>query len=570
MPDLHIVIAGAAGQGVQSAAAILGKLLLRQGLHVFTVQDYQSRVRGGHNFMSIRVADYPVAAAVDPIDYLIALNEESLHLHLPELAPRGTALCMEADRGRVSDPRLRALPDDIGPAGANNPKYVGVKLVTMLTEMVGFAKQLLIDAVRQEMGARLKPEIFQLNLEAIDATAHFVGDADRHTLPFRVDPAHRQMFVEGNEALALGLIAGGIGCYYGYPMSPSTSILNTLAEFGPEVGIAVEQAEDEICALNAAIGAAYAGARAAAGTSGPGVSLMTEAVGLAGATETPVVIIDAQRPGPATGMATRTEQGDLLHAAHCGHGEFPRAIVAPADHYDCFYLGAEAFNIAERWQLPVFLLTDQALADAQRTVEVFDDARVTIDRGPIAPEPPQPAVLRRYEDTPSGVSPRAYPALSKWIVSADGHEHNEVGHLTDDRANRVRQMDKRRRKLAGLAAEFAGPEIVGDADGVLFLVWGSTTGPALEAAARLRARGERVGVAVFRHLYPMNKDKTRAALAPAARLYTLENNGEGQLGQLLLLETGLATHGHLGNSDGRVFTVAEAERRMAETLGGAS
>jgi len=570
MADLNIVIAGAAGQGVQSAAAILGKLLLRQGLHVFINQDYQSRVRGGHNFMSISVADFPVAAAVDPIDYLIALNEESLHLHLADLTPNGAALCMETDRGRVSDARLRALPDDVGPAGARNPKYVGVKLLTMLTEMAGFAKGTLVEAVRLEMGARLKPEIFQLNLEAIDATANFVRDADRHTLPFRVDPTRRRMFLEGNEALALGMIAGGVGCYFGYPMSPSTSILNVLAEAGADLGIAVEQCEDEIAALNAAIGAAYAGARAAAGTSGPGLSLMNEAIGLAGATETPVVIVDAQRPGPSTGMATRTEQSDLLLAAHAGHGEFPRAIVAPADHYDCFCFGADAFNIAERWHVPVFLMTDQALADAQRTVEIFEPEKMTIDRGPIAPEPETPQVLPRYADTPSGVSPRAYPGLSKWIVSADSHEHNEVGHLSDDKENRVRQFGKRWRKLAGMAAEFPGPEIVGDADGDLFLVWGSTAGPALEAAARLRRGGRKIGVAIFRHLFPMSKEKVGAALGRAQRLFTLEVNAGGQLGKLLLLETGVATHGHAGKVDGRVFTVAEAERRMSEMMGSAS
>jgi 2-oxoglutarate ferredoxin oxidoreductase subunit alpha len=568
MPDLNIVMAGAAGQGVQSAAAIFGRLLLRRGLHLFVTQDYQSRVRGGHNFMSMRLADYPVAATVDSIDYLLVLNEESLRLHLPKLRPEGLALCMAEDQGAVSDSRLRALPAEIGPPAARNPRYVGVKLMAMLSTMIGFGIEPLREAVQVEMGKRLKPEVLQLNFDAIDAAAAYVRTEDRRALPFAPAPSPTRMLLEGNEALALGLIAGGIGVYAGYPMSPSTSIMNTLAEFGPQVGIAVEQAEDEIAAANIAIGASYAGARAACGSSGAGMSLMSEAVGLAGVTETPVVIIDAQRPGPAVGMATRTEQSDLLFVAHSSQGEFPRAILAPADHYDAFYLAAEALNLAERWQVPVFCMTDQALADAQRTVDEFDVSRVTIDRGPVAPEPAQPEVLRRYEVTDSGVSPRAYPTLSKWIVVQDSHEHTEVGHLSDNKEHRTRQFDTRMRKRTGLAAEFPGPEIVGDADGTLFLVWGSTSGPVLEAAAQLRADGHKLGVAVFRYLYPMNADRVRAALARSKRRYTIEVNYTGQLGKLLLLETGVTTDGHLGKIDGRVFTVADARVRMAEVLGG--
>ncbi|NLH49096.1 MAG: 2-oxoacid:acceptor oxidoreductase subunit alpha [Myxococcales bacterium] len=568
MADLNLVIAGAAGQGVQSAAAILGRLLLRQGLHVFVTQDYQSRIRGGHNFMAIRIADRPVSASVRNIHYLIALNEESLRLHLPNLQADGLALCMAEDRGEVADPRIRALPAEVGPVGARNAKYVGVKLMAMFAEMTGFTKAPLIDAVQVEMGKRLKPEVLQLNLEAIDAAAAFVAAPDRHALPFQTDPGRERLFLEGNEALALGLIAGGIGVYAGYPMSPATSVLNTLAEFGAKAGIVVEQVEDEIAALNVALGAAFAGARAAAGTSGAGISLMSEAIGLAGISETPVVVIDAQRPGPSTGMATRTEQSDLLFVAHASQGEFPRIILAPTDHRDAFYLGAEALNLAERWQVPVFIMTDQVLADAQQTVDEFDLSTVKIERGAIAAEPPEPTLMKRYAVTPSGVSPRAIPTQSKWIVQQDSHEHTEVGHLSDNRENRVRQVDKRERKRDGIAAEFPGPEIVGDPDGTLFLAWGSTVGPVLEAAELLRARGRKVGVAVFRHLFPMNKERTAVALSRAARRFTIEVNQTGQLGKLLLLETGLTTDGHLGKYDGRLFTVQEALARLEEALAG--
>jgi len=284
---------------------------------------------------------------------------------------------------------------------------------------------------------------------------------------------------------------------------------------------------------------------------------MTETIGLAGVTETPVVIVDAQRPGPATGMATRTEQSDLLFIVHAAQGEFPRIVLSPTDHHDAFYLTAEAFNLAEKWQVPVFIMDDQAFADAQRTVPEIDLSSVTIDRGAIAPEPDETQLLRRYEVTESGVSPRAYPILSKWLVAQDSHEHDELSHLTDNAANRVRQVRKRMKKLDGIADSFPGPEIVYPGTATLLLCWGSTVGPVLEAIELLRERGYDLGAAIFRHLYPMNKEKSRVALQCAHRLVTIEGNYTGQLGKLLLMETGIVTQGHISKFDGRIFDVED-------------
>ncbi len=557
MADLNIVVAGAAGQGIQSAADVLGKILLRLGFEVYITQDYQSRVRGGHNFTSVRFSDRPLAASVKRIDFLLALNEESLHIHLPKLTARGLALCMAEDKGDVNDARVRALPQEVGPAAARTPRFVGVKLLAMLFTLLGYPTDVLSEAIQVELGQRLKPEVLQANLEAVQAVSAFIDRNDVQPLVFKPSARNGRMIVTGNEAIALGMIAAGVGVYVGYPMSPSTSILNTLAAKGPEFGIAVEQVEDEIAALNVVVGASYAGARAATGSSGGGLSLMTETIGLAGVTETPVVVVDAQRPGPATGMATRTEQSDLLFIVHAAQGEFPRVVLAPADHHDAFYLTAEAFNLADRWQVPVFIMTDQALADAQRTVPEYDLSRVTIDRGLIAPEPDDVQVLRRYEVTDSGVSPRAYPLLSKWLVAQDGHEHDELSHLTDDIDNRVRQVHKRMKKLNGIAGSFPGPEIVHPEAGTLLLCWGSTVGPVLEAIEQLRERGHDLGAAIFRYLYPMNKSKVQAALQHASRLITIEGNYTGQLGKLLLMETGIATQGHIGKFDGRIFDLED-------------
>jgi 2-oxoglutarate ferredoxin oxidoreductase subunit alpha len=501
---------------------------------------------------------------------LLALNEESLQIHARNLVENGLALCMEADKGDFDDPRLRALSIEIGPDTAKGPKFVAVKLLAMLFTMLGFGPETLKGAVEMHFGKRLKQEILQANLDAIEAVSAHVESKDIQPIPFEPTDISKWIHLGGNESIALGMVAGGIGFYAGYPMTPSTSLLNALASYGPKVGIAVEQMEDEISALNAAIGASYAGARAATGSSGAGMCLMSEAMGLAGITETPVVIVDAQRAGPSTGMATRTEQSDLLFVVHASQGEFPRAVIAPATIEDGFYMAAQAFNIAERWHVPVFLMGDMAYADAECTIPDFDIEKVTIDRGPIAPEPDEPKVLQRYQVTESGVSPRAFPCLSKWIVACDSHEHDEFGHLTDNIENRMMQLTKRMRKQTGIAATFPGPEIIGAPADDLLICWGSTTGPVKEAAEILRAEGMNVAVAVFRYLFPMNAEKVKEALSGFKRIFSVEGNFTGQLGKLLQMETCIQTTGHIGKSDGRPFTVEDVYDRVKTVLGGAS
>lgn len=568
MSHLNIVIAGAAGQGVQSAGEILGKTLLRLGYHIFITQDYQSRVRGGHNFISVRFSDSPLAAPVRLADYLLALNEESVGLRLGELAPEGLAFCLEADKGSNADPRLRVLPGSVGPEAAKGEKFAAVKLVSMLFASLGFPPEVLAGSVKKLFEGHLKPELLQANLDSVAAVSAFIDAKDVRPPAFKPDPSPDRMLLSGNSAVALGMVAAGIGVYAGYPMTPSTSLLNDLGTAGPKSGIAVEQAEDEIAALNLAIGASYAGVRAACGSSGPGMSLMCEAIGLAAVTETPVVIYDGQRAGPSTGMATRTEQGDLLTLVNASHGEFPRAIISPASHEDSFFLAAEAFNIADAWQVPVFLLNDMCQAGSESTVKEFDVSRLRIDRGLIAPEPAEPEVLARYAVTDSGVSPRAVPGLSNWVVSCDSHEHNEHGHLTDDPGNRVRQHSKRMRKFAGMAAAFPGPEIVNPGQKICLLAWGSTVGPLLEARTLLKEKGLDFSVAVFKYLYPLDPVKVREALKGFSGLFTVEQNYSGQLGRLLRMECGVETRGHIGKYDGRNFTVEDAVTLVAAGLEG--
>jgi len=567
MTDINVVIAGAAGQGVQGAATILGKVLLRSGFYLYTTQDAQSRIRGGHNFSSIRFSDRPLDAGVRRIDFLLALNNESLARHMGKLESEGMAFCVAGTEGDLADGRLLVLDGKLGPEGAGRPQFNGVKLLAMLAGRLGLSRQVLGEVVRERFGKTKGEAIIDLNLQAIDAVFASIQQGTSRPVALPASKADNRMLVSGHEAVALGMIGAGIGVYAGYPMSPSTAIMNILAENGPALGIAAEMAEDEIAAINMAIGASYAGVRAAVGTSGAGVSLMTEAIGLAGISETPLVIVDGQRSGPSTGMATRTEQSDLLFVVHASQGEFPRAVLAPADQEDCFYLTAEAFNIADQWQLPVFVMTDHNLADSQATLEEYDLSRLTIDRGAMASDPGKVLELRRYEITPSGVSPRALPVVSQWLVAQDSHEHDEFGRLTDNPENRVNQVDKRMRKLAGMAASFPGPEVIHPKATTMLLCWGSTVGPVKEALEILRARGYDLGAAIFRYLYPMNRERVRAALADKKRLLTIEANYTGQLGKLVLLETGLATAGHIAKYDGRLFTVEDVLARVVEVLG---
>jgi len=567
MNDTSVMIAGAAGQGVEWATKTLGRVLLRNGFNVYATNDHQSRIRGGHNFNRVRFGDRPLGASVRRTDFLLALNEESIGLHLDELTDQGLVFCVAGDKGHLADPRMRVLPEEVGPKEAGRPQFNGIKLLSMLAFNLGLAEEILTDVVLQELEKRGKKEIIEPNLKVIKEVFAYSRTKGLPPRLLPTVPGNSRILISGHEAVALGMIGAGVGVYVGYPMSPSTSILTVLAQNGPELGIAVEMAEDEIAAANIAIGASYAGVRAATGSSGGGLALMAEAIGMAGITETPVVIVDGQRSGPSTGMATRTEQSDLLFVTHISQGEFPRAILGPTDQQDAFYLTAEAFNIAEKWQIPVFIMTDHNLADSQASLEEFDLSPLTIDRGAMAPEPEGVRCLDRYRFTESGVSPRAFPVISKWLVAQDSHEHDEYGCMTDNPDNRVRQMDKRMRKLAGIADTFPGPELIHDDAEIMLICWGSTVGPAVEALAKLREQGHNIGTAIFRYLFPMNVKKVKEALEGRKKLLTIEANYTGQLGKLLLAETGIPTQGHIAKFDGRLFTVEDVISLVGKALG---
>jgi 2-oxoglutarate ferredoxin oxidoreductase subunit alpha len=557
--DFSLKIGGQAGQGMQTIGYILGKIFSRGGYYIFSNQDYQSRIRGGHNFFQLRLSADPVWAPTDQIDLLIALDESSISEHRPELKDGGGIIydgskspSVEEQNGWFNIP-LEKLAVEAGDKVFVNSVASGVAL-GLLDYDFSPLKDLL-----QESFSRKKPKALEGNVKAAQAGYRYAKTLSSRFAPkLKPRPAPPKLMINGNEAIALGALAAGCNFFAAYPMSPATSIMVYLAEKQSAFNIMVEQAEDEISALNMALGAAYAGARAMTATSGGGFALMTEALSLAGITETPVVIALAQRPGPATGLPTRTEQGDLLFALHAGHGEFPRAVLAPGSVEEAFYLTHKAFNLADKYQIPVLILTDQYLADSYRNIEPYDPSALTIDRhlipvGDLAGT----TEYQRHKITPSGISPRLIPGKTEHLVVTDSDEHTEDGHLTEDLGMRIKMVDKRNRKHQGLATEIEPPVLTGAAEAELLLVgWGSTCGVIKEAVQKLNAEGRNTSQLHLPQLWPFPSAKVAEIFKQAGKKVIVENNSTGQLCRLLRTETGLTVDGQVLKYDGRPFTAS--------------
>ncbi len=360
------------------------------------------------------------------------------------------------------------------------------------------------------------------------------------------------MLLTGNEALVLGAIAAGCKFMAAYPMTPASSIMEYFAAKSEDLGLVMVHAEDEISAMNMVVGAGYAGVRAMTATSGSGFCLMVEGLGMAGITETPIVVVNAQRPGPAVGLPTRTEQGDLEFVLHAHHGEFPRAVLAPATIEDAFLSTVRAFNLADRYQLPVIILTDQHLASSYGTVDKFDTAQVTVDRGDLftADNGNKAGEYKRHRVTRSGISPRAFPGHSRALVITDSDEHNEEGHLIEDGPTRTAQVQKRLRKLFSLKQEISPPVLHGPKHAETTIIgWGSTRGAISEAVDILHGEGTEINSLHFNDLWPF---------------YVVENNATGQLAHLITRETGKKVSGHILKYDGRPFTPADIAAKVRE------
>jgi 2-oxoglutarate ferredoxin oxidoreductase subunit alpha len=551
---MNFMVGGEAGQGVQSLGYLLAKVMARGGYHVFADQDYESRVRGGHNFFRIRIKDSPVGAISEPVDMLLALDGNSIELHRKELKPDGVAI-YDAEKIKAGGSNLLGVPlerlaEQAGGKVMVNTVALGAALGLLRYDFAPL-EQLLREHFKTD-------KIRQNNIRAAQSGYQHAQTGFKGGFR-RLQPAAGtgRLLLHGNEAIALGALAAGCRFMSAYPMTPASSIMEYFANKAEACDLVMVHAEDEIAAMNMAIGAAFAGVRAMTATSGSGFCLMAEGLGLAGITETPVVAVNAQRPGPAVGLPTRTEQGDLEFVLHAHHGDFPRAVLAPATAEEAFWSTVKAFNIADRYQLPVIILTDHYLAASYTTVDGFDLSQVTIDRGRLfsAKTEAKARSYKRHLLTKSGISPRAFPGLSQALVVTDSDEHDEAGHLTESAVIRTAQMQKRLSKLSSMKKEVSSPTLSGLGRAETTLIgWGSTRGAIREAAEWLRQEGTSVNSLHLSEIWPFPAEAVAEVLNNAQHSYVIENNAVGQLARLIRRETGMKASRLILKFDGRPFT----------------
>ena len=562
MKDVAIVVAGQAGQGIQTIESVLTRVLKRSGYNVFATKEYMSRIRGGSNSTLIRVGSEQIRANVDRIDLLVPLDSKSLE-HLADRISPNTLILGEKEKLDTDceciDVSFTAIAEEVGGKIYANTVAIAA-LCGVLEGDLGVLEEFLSTHF-----ARKGEEIVSKNVEA--ARRGFeVGNGLRSSgeaaFSLQKQPeVSEHALVSGAEAVTLGAISGGCRFISSYPMSPGTAVLTRMSQLDDRFGIAVEQAEDEISAINMAIGAWYAGARAMVTTSGGGFALMEEGVSLAGITESPMVIHIAQRPGPATGMATRTEQADLELAVYSGHGEFPRIVYAPGGTEEAFDLTHRAFEVADRYQVPVFILTDQYLIDSYYSVDSLPVSELSVNEQIV----PTASGYKRYAFTEDGISPRGVPGLGEGVVAVDSHEHTEDGHITEDKDIRNRMMEKRMGKRGLIAADAVGPSLTGPEDFKTLVVgWGSTKHMLIEAVGLLQR--DDVAVLHFSQVFPV-PPMAQEIMEKAQRLILVENNYTGQLGKLLGIHTGCTFDHEILQYDGRPFCSELLAKRILKLAG---
>jgi 2-oxoglutarate ferredoxin oxidoreductase subunit alpha len=555
--DVSIVICGAAGQGIQTVEQLLTRIMKSAGYNVFSTKEYMSRVRGGVNSTEIRVSSNRVAAYVDRIDLLIPLNKNAIS-HLRKRITNNTIIigekenikeALECSECEVEVP-LSEIAEEVG-----GKIYANIIAIGFIACLCNVEEEIVEEFLRKRFATKGE-KIVTNNISASKKgfeLANELKQLQRINIKLQKNPqVLDELLLYGNDAVAMGAIAGGCNFIVGYPMAPSTGILRFLTGASQDFDIIVEQIEDEIAGINAAIGSWYAGGRGMVTTSGGGFALMSEGLSLAGVTETPLVIHLAQRPGPATGLPTRTLQGDLELALYAGHGFFPRIILAPGKIEDAFYLSQKAFNLADKYQVPVFILTDNYLINLYYNLPQLDLSNVKIENHIVKTEKD----YKRHKLTESGISPRGIPGYGDGLVGADSHEHDEEAHISEDlHYMRIKMVEKRLKKLNLLENNVISPELIGNENYKTLLIgWGSTFYSIKEAMELLEK--EDISLLHFKQVYPLHP-KTSDYLRKAEKTILIENNTTGQFGKLIKLNTGIDVDAKILKFNGLPFSVEE-------------
>jgi 2-oxoglutarate ferredoxin oxidoreductase subunit alpha len=580
MGEISVRAGGAAGDGIASVGETLSHSLSRMGLHVFGHNAYQSVIRGGHVWFQARASTVPTHSQGDACDVLYALNKETADVHLPSLSRGGTV---------IFDPEKFDIPASQLPAGTKALPVKTLEIARKFTSqsilqnagglgatafLAGIPLEVLQAALADSFGKK-KGDVVDWNLGASAegyAFAQANSAANDHAVSKAGEP---KLLMTGNAAIALGAAAAGCKFLAQYPMTPASSIMHWMAAHSRDIGVVVKQAEDELAAINMAIGASYGGVRSMTATSGGGFALMVEALGMAGMAEIPLVVVESQRSGPSTGLPTKTEQGDLNMMLGAGQSEFPRAILAPANAVEAYRATIRAFQVAEEWQTPVLLASDLHLSENYMTVDRSEiDLHVEVPS--LFAVQPNGHDYKRYQYTPSGVSPRSLPGQVglQWIAGSD--EHDEKGHLISDVksgipvwvAERTKMMQKRMGKLAGMARATEPPRLEGPADAALtFVAWGSTVGAIRDAMVTLAAKNVATNLLQVRTVYPLHVEALEAAIDRAKVTLLVEANYSGQLGRLIRAETGRHLSNRLLKYDGEPFYPYEVVGKALEVLG---
>src|SRR5687768_3859903 len=574
--DFAIGIGGEAGQGIATPGDILARIFARRGLHLNAYNAYQSLIRGGHTFLTIRASERPVGNMGDKLDVLIPLNQDTMDRHL-KLLRDGACVIYDGDKLKPGEHAkgVQVCPMPMKQLCGANKLGANTVAVAATLQMLGIE----IDPLEEVLTRQFKKKgdaVIKENVTMAKAGYDYAA-ANFRAFPFKAPRGAKPLgVVTGNQAIALGGAAAGVKFYAAYPMSPSTGVLMWMAAHARKAGIMVRQVEDEIGVINMAIGAAHTGARAMCATSGGGFALMTEGLGMSAMIETPVVVINVQRAGPSTGVPTKTEQGDLWQMLGAGLGDYPRVIAAPTDILDCFKIIPEIFNLTDRFQCPGIVLNDLLLSEGTGSVDPKDlDFNVEIDRGELITSPNGDHGengYKRYKITESGVSPRALPGLPGYIHTAATDEHDEDGVLiSDEFTNPIKRramMEKRQRKVAGIEASVKPPKLAGPAAAEVTLVgWGSTDGVIKEAVEILNAEGVSANHLQIRWLVPLHGDAIVDTLKSSKRTIIVENNFSGQFARYLRSETSFVPDGHIRKYDGEPFMphhiVAAVKEQMA-------
>ncbi|MCG8333866.1 MAG: 2-oxoacid:acceptor oxidoreductase subunit alpha [Proteobacteria bacterium] len=548
--DVSIKIGGAAGQGIQTVGDLLAEVARNSGLYIMAMNDFESRIRGGHSFFQIRISDQPVMAPHHRVHLLVSLDKVTYDLHHQQLVEGGLAI---NDSGEESGADIINVPVTELASQAGGRVMANTVAAGAILGLAGAAFES-FKSILEKRFLKKGQSVVDNNLKAAEAGFQAVaGKTFKHAFDWNQSSEKRPL-INGSKSVALGALAGDCRLAAFYPMSPATDIMSSLIPYTKNFPLVVEQVEDELAAVNMVLGASYTGVRAITATSGGGFCLMVEGLGLSGITETPLVIVNSQRPGPATGLPTRTAQADLMFVIFASQDEFPRFVFAPGTPEEAFEKTRLAFHLSEKYQVPAIVLTDEYFNDSIFIAEKPFEVSETIDRFTVADKDiADPENYERYAVTETGISPRALPCQGKALVMASGNEHTPDGHLSEDPHNRKIMVEKRAAKLPAMIAEMQAPEAYYPDASILLVGFGSTKGAIREALELLRNENYDVGYLHFTDLWPFPTEKVQNLLKDNKRFICVEQNSTAQLGKLIRMQTGLSHFRTVLKYDGRPF-----------------